>query len=267
MTSARTAGAASSLGRPPTAGESFINDIEYAYEVDDDRLGASGWLRLRDEVRSPSGTRPRLSVIATVTDVMIGVTACFHTLPKVAVTVDLSVACLATTEASQLDLEVRLLKVGRSITAAELRCREAGSGRDVVAGFMNFATTRNALAYAPEPTTSSSTTGSLSRPFAEQVGLRSTPEGDCEVELSPGRSNAVGGLQGGLVTLLGEVAAERLAGRDIVELDVRFLHSLGTGPARSRAVALSEDVLRSEVRDAGREDRVCAVMLARAAAR
>jgi acyl-coenzyme A thioesterase PaaI-like protein len=252
------------LGRPPTADESFINDIEYAYEIADDRRGATGWLRLNDAVRSPSGARPRLSVIATVTDVMIGVAACFHTLPKVAVTVDLSVASLAPTDASMLDIEVTLLKVGRSITAAELRCREAEGGRDVVAGFMNFATTRNPLAYAPEPSTSSATTGRLEQPFTEHVGLRTTPGGDCEIALGPDRSNAVGGLQGGLVTLLGEAAAERLAGRDIIELDVRFLHSLGVGPGRSRAVALSEDVFRSEVRDPGREDRVCAVMLARA---
>jgi acyl-coenzyme A thioesterase PaaI-like protein len=249
---------------PPTPETSFINDLEYSFKVSEDRMSATGRLHLVPELRSPSGKRPRLSVIATVTDIMIGVTACFHTLPKVAVTVDMSIISLKPTVSEWLAIEIELLKLGQSVTTAELRCVDE-AGVLVVTGFMNFAVTRHEVAHFPEPMEHIATTGSMKMPFVEHAGLVERSPGDVEIEIAPGRSNAVGGLMGGLVTLLGEVAAERLCDEDVVELEIRFMHSVAVGPGRSRARALSDEVLRAEVRDPGRGDRVCAVLLARTA--
>jgi acyl-coenzyme A thioesterase PaaI-like protein len=249
---------------PPSPETSFINDLEYSFDVSADRLSAAGQLHLVPELRSPSGRRPRLSVIATVTDIMIGVTACFHTLPKVAVTVDMSILSLAPTDSEHLAIEIELLKIGQSVTTAELRCVD-DAGVLVVTGFMNFAVTRHEVAHVPEPMAHTATSGSMTRPFLDHAGLTEREPGDFEIEIVSGRSNAVGGLMGGLVTLLGEVAAERLHGHDVTELEIRFMHSVAVGPGRARARALSADVVRAEVRDPGRGDRVCAVLLAKTA--
>ncbi len=74
---------------------------------------------------------------------------------------------------------------------------------------------------------------------------------------------AAGSLQGGVVALLGEKAAESLAGRPVIDLDVRFLSAIRVGPGRATASWLGEDVIRVEIRDAGRNDRLAALTIAR----
>ena len=257
------------LGDEPRAfdekGPSFINDLGFSFEIDDDLHHAHGTMSLGEHVVTPSGTRPRLSVLATVTDVMIGVPTCATTLPDVPVTVDISIRLLAVPTTDSLRVEIELLKLGRSITTGEMRFTEYEGGPLVATGFMTFALTRNPDASAPPPSKAVRTTGSMTQPFPAHVGVWTNADGTVQMRNGPHLGNAMGGLQGGLVALLGEVAAEQHAGRDVVELDIRYLHSIAVGPGRASAVGLADDVCRVEIRDPGTRDRVCALVHARVA--
>jgi acyl-coenzyme A thioesterase PaaI-like protein len=247
--------------------KNFAQAMAYAYEINEDNRTAQGEIRLTEQLAAPSGTRPRLSSLVTVIDSMVGITCCFNITPDVPVTVDCSLALYQAPTAATLLIETELVKLGRSITTAEFGLREARGGPLVGHGFMTFASTRNPDAWVPSLWRSTQVGGRMDSPFPDFVGLELLDDGSVEVALSPYLGNAVNGLQGGIVTLLAEVAAERLAQRDIVELDMRFLRSVGVGPGRASAVALSDDVFRAEVRDVGASNKLCAVMTARAAPR
>jgi acyl-coenzyme A thioesterase PaaI-like protein len=71
-----------------------------------------------------------------------------------------------------------------------------------------------------------------------------------------------GTIQGGAVALVAELAAETLSGRAVDDLQIRFLSTVRTGPARSSARSLTRDTVRAEVRDAG-TGRLTSVAIAR----
>jgi acyl-coenzyme A thioesterase PaaI-like protein len=110
------------------------------------------------------------------------------------------------------------------------------------------------------------TEGSMPVPFPEYVGVRLIAPGTAEVDLTPFVMQASGTLQGGVVGLVGEVAAESLTRSPVLELDVRYLSAVRVGPGRATAVRLGRDLVRVEVRDGGSHDRLAAIIMARVAA-
>ena len=257
--------AASTRPEPPWKDGNFSQGFAYHYEVhDDDRL-ATGVLELEGALKTPSARRPRLSILAAIADAMMGITICFNVSPAIPSTVDLSISLLDETSASELVLESEVLKVGRSISMGEMRFREAEEGPLVARGFMSFAATRNPQAFLPELRRQTVNTGTIDESFFDYVGLRVDASGAASIELTSFVTNAAFSLQGGIVTLLGEVAVEELSGRDVIDLDVRFLRAVSVGPARAIATLIGEDTYRAEVRDLGNEERLCAVVVARTA--
>ncbi len=116
----------------------------------------------------------------------------------------------------------------------------------------------------------------LERPLDEEVGVEvlDAARGAVELPLRPAVLNGEGTLQGALVALLVERAAESLAEsrlgapQRIAELDLRYLSTAKVGPVRSWAGFVGEPelgMIRVELRDAGRGDRLTATALLRAA--
>jgi acyl-coenzyme A thioesterase PaaI-like protein len=117
----------------------------------------------------------------------------------------------------------------------------------------------------------------LERSLDEEVGVRivAAGRGEVELELRPAVLNREGTLQGALVALLVESAAECLAEsrlgtpQRIAELDLRYLSTAKVGPVRSRARFIGDPetgMIRVELFDAGRGDRSTASALLRAVA-
>lgn len=117
----------------------------------------------------------------------------------------------------------------------------------------------------------------LECPLDEEVGVetRAAERGEIELALRPAVLNREGTLQGALVALLVECAAERLAEarlgapQRIAELDLRYLSTAKVGPVRSRAGFVGDPALgmvRAELFDAGRDDRLTATALLRVVA-
>lgn len=116
----------------------------------------------------------------------------------------------------------------------------------------------------------------LTRPLEDEVGVTVLDAGRGEVELALRRAvlNSQATLQGALVALLveraGEVLAEATLGQPqrVCELDLRYLATARQGPIRSRAAFVGEPaqgMLRVELFDAGRDDRITATALLRVA--
>jgi acyl-coenzyme A thioesterase PaaI-like protein len=83
----------------------------------------------------------------------------------------------------------------------------------------------------------------LSRPLREEAGIEviDGPEGVVQVEVTPALRNPAGTLQGAMVALLAEAAAEDLfAARFdlpvvVTDLDLRYLRKAEVGPVRTRS--------------------------------
>jgi acyl-coenzyme A thioesterase PaaI-like protein len=112
----------------------------------------------------------------------------------------------------------------------------------------------------------------LTRPLEQEVGVQlvDANRGSIEVELRPALLNPEGAMQGALVALLIEVAAEQLAEHDrraaqhVVSLDLRYLSTAKRGPVVSRALWIgtpAKGMMRVELRDRGRDDRLTAAAI------
>ncbi len=116
----------------------------------------------------------------------------------------------------------------------------------------------------------------LERPLHEEVGIEivDPARGEVRVELREPLRNPEGVMQGALVALLCEVAAETLADHShgcpqvVREIDVRYLAMARVGPIVSLARwigAPDAGMLRVELRDRGNEERITAATLLRTA--
>ena len=256
---------ASTREEPPWKDGNFSQGFAYRYEVDEDDVTARGVVELQEALTAPSGTRPRLSILASIADAMMGITVCFNVTPAIPSTVDLSISLLEAPRSSELRMETEVLKVGRSISTGELRFFDAHSGTLLGQGFMSFAATRNPDAFLPTLHRTTVNTGIIEERFVDYVGLRVDEGGAPSIALTGFVTNAALSLQGGIVTLLGEVAVEQLSGADVIDLDVRFLRAVSVGPARAIASQIGAGIYRAEVRDHGNAERLCAVVVARTA--
>jgi acyl-coenzyme A thioesterase PaaI-like protein len=151
------------------------------------------------------------------------------------------------------------------VQTAETVFRDRSTGNIVALGLQVFACTPDPRAHVENNPSSLRTTGSLTKPFPEAMGIRVSAPGSVEMDRGEGRGNAMGGLQGGLVVLLGEMAAESLPGHEVTELEINYLRSVDVGPGQAVAQEIGPGLVRIEVRDPGRDNRLCAIMLATAA--
>ncbi len=114
----------------------------------------------------------------------------------------------------------------------------------------------------------------IERPLVEEVGIRvlDPATGHCELALRDELLNPARVLQGAIVSLVAEVAAETLAEHAsgapqlVTELDIRYLAMGRVGPIWSRASWIGDPgsgALRVELRDRGNGDRLTTTVLAR----
>jgi acyl-coenzyme A thioesterase PaaI-like protein len=116
----------------------------------------------------------------------------------------------------------------------------------------------------------------LSQPLREEAGIvvLDARQGMVEVPLTWELRNPAGTLQGAMVALVAEVAAEELMstrfGIDavVVDLDLRYLAQTGAGPVRSRCTLLGDDPespIKIELFDTS-DDRLTTLVYARTVA-
>jgi acyl-coenzyme A thioesterase PaaI-like protein len=249
-------------GAPPHTSEGmFLQDIGYTQEISD---GVSrGWLQVTDELRAPGSSQVRASVLATMADVWTGALAGMACAPKLALTLDLTARIVGDVGGDRLDIVGTLLKQGRTTIVAETEFRHPVTGAVVALSHATFVASPRPQDVIG-PLSSSRTTGNaLSSPIAEALGAEVLSPGVVVIERGTYVNQPAGTLQGGVVAVLAELAAETLTGARVLELEVRYLSAVRVGPARTSAVALDDHTVRVEARDVGNHDRVTAVVMAR----
>jgi acyl-coenzyme A thioesterase PaaI-like protein len=241
----------------------FVNDLSFGFDLAADGMSVVGDATITDALRSVGSELPRASVLATMADCMAGLAAFAVTAPRLAVTLDIVVRNVATRCGDRLDVAGEIVKKGRSTIASEVRFSDSDTKDLVALSYLTFMTSPRPQDQAPAPSRGMRTTGSMPNHFAEHVGLRTIEAGVVEVNLVPFVMQASRTLQGGVVGLLGEVAAESLTSAPILELDVRYLNAIRVGPARATATQIGQDLVRVEVRDRGIDDRLATLILVR----
>jgi acyl-coenzyme A thioesterase PaaI-like protein len=222
----------------------------------------------------------RASVIAFMIDVVAGIVQDDD--PDTwSLTSDMSVRMRPLAAPECLRTRSTILRRGRRSSATRVEVVTDG-GKPVATGAIGFARVPRHDTDPPKPTVSMERitklfngTSVLTQPLRQEAGIvvLNAEEGTVEVPLSWELRNPAGTMQGAMVALVAEVAAEELMsarfGMDAVvtDLDLRYLAQTGAGPVASRCTLLGDGPgapIQVELFDLS-EDRLTTLVYARAA--
>jgi acyl-coenzyme A thioesterase PaaI-like protein len=223
----------------------------------------------------------RASVLAYLVDAASGIPVDDD--PAVwTLTTDMSVRVRPEPAPSGITATSSVLRRGRRSITCKVDL-DSDEGERVGMGTIGFATVPRRDTDPPKPTFTLEEAAQifvdlpgLSRPLRDEAGIEviDAREGVVQVDVTPELRNPAGTLQGAMVALLAEAAAEdlvatRLGGPAVVtDLDLRYLAQAPVGPVRTRcrALGLSPDApIEVELVDLSAE-RVTTVAYARAVA-
>jgi acyl-coenzyme A thioesterase PaaI-like protein len=195
----------------------------------------------------------RASVHAYLVDALAGVS--MDVGDTWALTTDLSVRAAAVPAPVAITARATVLRVGRRIGSATVDIT-TDAGELVGTGAAAFTTIERRATDPPKPNTTPKGTVArfahrtrfLSEPLRQEAGIRSVdaPAGIVEVTVTRQLRNTNGTLQGAMVALVAEAAAEdlvqaRFGVRAVVtDLDIRYLNRVEGGKVRSRCRLLGD---------------------------
>ncbi len=195
----------------------------------------------------------RASVLAFVVDAVAGIT--LDQDPDMwAFTSDLSVRMRPEPAPGRIEAVNTIVRRGRRSATCQVELT-ADDGRPVATGAIGFVSVPRKEGDPPKfllrPDQAPDLfdgTGSLTRPLREEAGIEviDAEEGVVEVEVTPALQNPAGTLQGAMVALVAEAAAEDLVTTRsgspalVVDLDLRYLGKTTVGPVRTRSRLLGE---------------------------
>lgn len=228
--------------------------------------------------------RPRVGVAAVIADMIAGQTAIREVSPSWIATSNLALQVGDLPSEGSLVGHPKVLRKGATTIVIEVRLEHhepggranemAGSGRTVGLATLGFAILprRNALqaelhrsresgedtVYAPVGT-------GFAKPLLDAIGIRfdggAADSCSAEVDLDPYLQNTLGALQGGVVAILVEAAAERLAATRfgapvrVRGIELQYLKLGRKGPIRARAREFAQTasgmIVRVELDDRG----------------
>jgi acyl-coenzyme A thioesterase PaaI-like protein len=193
----------------------------------------------------------RASVLAFVIDVVAGIPldqdAGVWTL-----TSDMTVRMRPVPAPERIDATSTILRRGRRSATSLVELR-TGTGAPIATGAIGFVNIPRRATDPPKPNVPLGQIpaifrhpGTLARPLREEAGIEvlDAAEGVVQVEVTPDLRNPAGTLQGAMVALLAEAAAEDLVATRfespvvVTDLDLRYLRKAQVGPVRTRSTLL-----------------------------
>jgi acyl-coenzyme A thioesterase PaaI-like protein len=218
----------------------------------------------------------RPSVLVMAIDVMAGFHAAAAAGTDWYFTTDLSLRAPSRAIPGQLVVTGSLLRAGRGTVSSDVRMEV--DGRLHAYGQAGFARVPRRAGDPAQPDIHAIPPAAeripLARPLVEEVGVHVTDaaSGRAELALRDELRNPAGVLQGAVVALLAEVAAEALADHHlgipqiVTDLDVRYLAMGRIGPIEAQASWIGPPEGRTvcvTLRDRGNEGRITTAVLAR----
>jgi len=234
----------------------FIQELGLEHWTDG---GAShGRAAIVPEMLVPGTGVVRIGVLTVLADVVAGQPPSGPVSP----TTDISVHVAHVRPMKSVSLVSRVLKAGRSLLVAETLLTADEEPEPFATSLVTFMNRSIDVGGGAPPSGQR-----LGEPVGERIGARVLHPGT--VELAPQadlRNEHHGTVQGGVMALLAELAAESALGEAgpvvATDLDIRFLNRVKVGPARATARTLIADprgwVLGVAIRDAGDADRMAA---------
>lgn len=221
----------------------------------------------------------RASVLAYAVDAVAGIS--IDESPDVwTLTTDLSLRMRPVPAPDSLAASSTIVRRGRrSVTSTFEVCDDEGA--EVASGAIGFATVPRRAGDPPKPMVTPEVaaqmfTGrsTLSEPLREAAGIEvlDAAAGVVQVAVIPELRNPAGTLQGAMVALVAEVAAEEMAATRadapvvVTDLDLRYLAQAPEGPVRTRSRPLGpapDDPMQIELIDTS-ADRLTTLVYARA---
>jgi len=220
----------------------------------------------------------RISALVLMVDMGGGFSAHRAASPDWTFTSDLSVRTSARPAPTRVVGRTRVLRAGRGTMMTEVVLR--GDDEPLGLGYAGFNRQARREGDHPNPDIDEAARRwgryvPLEAPLIETVGVRVLDEasGQVEVEMRDELRNPAGAMQGAMIALVGEAAAEavlthhgvvRPVGTDI---DIRYLAMGRIGPIHSHARLLGDlptDAIAVELYDRGRDDRIISTILLRA---
>jgi acyl-coenzyme A thioesterase PaaI-like protein len=232
-----------------------MTDLPSNFTAVPSRLGATALVDERGLVVEIDDIRPeqlhhgvlRLSVLTFIVDVSAGVT--LDTDPDFwTFTTDLSLRMLAVPAPDTVTASTEILRRGRRSAHGLVEVVDEDQ-RLLAAGAIGFAHVPRKVDDPPKPQASPQMIaerfrglGRLTSPLRDEAGIVAIDpaHGVVEIEVRPEVCNPAGTLQGAMVALVAEAAAEDLvgamAGHPVVvtELDIRYLAQANVGPVRTQ---------------------------------
>jgi acyl-coenzyme A thioesterase PaaI-like protein len=220
----------------------------------------------------------RISALVLMVDMGGGFSAHRAAFPDWTFTSDLSVRVAALPAPDLIVARTRVLRAGRGTMMTEVDLR--GDGAPLGVGYAGFNRQTRREGDHPNPDIDEAARRwgrytPLDASLVDTVGVHvvDAAAGHVEMAMRDDLRNPAGALQGAMVAIVGEVAAETLlahhgAARAVVtDIDIRYLSMGRIGPIYSRARLLgssAHDALAVELFDRGNDDRIISVMLLRA---
>jgi acyl-coenzyme A thioesterase PaaI-like protein len=193
----------------------------------------------------------RASVLSFVIDVVAGIP--LDQDPSAwTLTSDMSVRMRPIPAPVRIDATSTILRQGRR-SATCLVQLSTDQGAPIATGAIGFARVPRRATDPPKPTVPLGQTplifkdpSTLTRPLRDEAGIEviDAAQGVVQVEVTPELRNPAGTLQGAMVALLAEAAAEDLLTTRfrlpvvVTELDIRYLRKAQVGPVRTRCTLL-----------------------------
>lgn len=210
----------------PMRHDGFISRLGFTFdELGDRRVGT---VALVPELCAPGTDRPRAGVLATLADLVAG-----HPPERpTAATSDLSLHVWRVPSSRLVQLEARTLKAGRRLIVTESTFTTADDPEPFACSLATFVAMPEDAPPRPHPLPKVNTPR-LDADLAERIGAQVLAPGVVELHRSPFITNGLEGtIQGGLIALVAELAAESYVADAIVrDLDVRYLNAVRVGPA------------------------------------
>ena len=222
----------------------------------------------------------RISALVLMVDMGGGFSAHRAASPDWTFTSDLSLRVSPRLAPQRIVGNTRVLRAGRGTMMTEVVLR--GDDQPLGLGYAGFNRQARREGDHPNPDIDEASRRwgrytPLESPLLETIGVQvdDAASGRVEVVLRDELRNPAGALQGAMIAAIGEAAAEAMlehhgARRTVVtDIDIRYLAMGRIGPIHSHARLLGDaptDAIAVELYDRGRDDRIIATILTRAAA-
>jgi acyl-coenzyme A thioesterase PaaI-like protein len=221
-----------------------------------------GRVAIRSEMLVPGTERVRIGLLAMLSDLVAGQPSSGPITP----TTDLRVRVVRPAEMGVVHLVARTLKVGATLAVFEVRMTADDDDRPFALSLATFMNRSVDPSEFPEHVNHP-----LAQPLDQRIGARVLRPGLVQLDPSPDIANSLHGtVQGGVLAMLGELAAESAVEVDgpfvVSELDIRFLNRVKVGPVQAGAEVLSAGpggcALGVSIGDTGNDDRSVAYVAA-----